>query len=328
MSTARLLTAPVAGAVAIIEIRGDATEACAAIGGTIPPVGAVRLAHCPGIDDMLLARPSEDRLLIMPHGGMQIVEATLAQLAASGVHPVTSEDACQEDEGDVEQRVMADLRAAPSRTALDLLLAQPARWRRFDSTWTELDEARSARLRRLLEPPRVAVVGRPNIGKSTLLNALVGRCRAVVADAPGTTRDWVGARVDLGGLVVDWIDTPGLRCTTDAVEAASIEQARQVISQADLLIAAADPTSGWPELSRAPGLRLGLRSDLGPIDGANISCAALQGKGLEAVVSTVRSWLIPADDVTCTRPWRWRRFGPVPGRTAGQSPMDAYPQST
>ncbi len=63
----------------------------------------------------------------------------------------------------------------------------------------------------LLNPPRVAIVGVPNSGKSTLANRFFGQDRAIVADLPGTTRDWVGEFADINGLVVMLVDTPGQR---------------------------------------------------------------------------------------------------------------------
>jgi len=311
VSTARLLTAPTAGAVAVIEVRGDCQHACDALAGQLPPVGSIRLVHCPEIDDMLLARPTTDTLYVMPHGGRQIVDATLTRLASAGIETAPTATA---PVGDIEAAMLEDLPSAQTSVALDLLLAQPRRWASFSAPWTEEDEARSTRLRHLLDPPSVAVVGPPNIGKSTLLNALAGRQRAVVADAPGTTRDWVGARVDVGGLLVDWIDTPGLRATGDMVEAASINMARAAIANADVLIAAADPHAGWPEVPRPADLRLGLREDLGPIEGASVTCAALRGKGLERVVAAVRAVLIRDEDLASERPWRWRARSPIPGQ--------------
>jgi tRNA modification GTPase len=310
VNTARLLTPPAAGAVAVIEVRGTCQDACVALSARLPAVGGIHLAHCAGIDDMLLARPLEDRLLIMPHGGRQVVDATLSRLAAGGFD---HSDTAAADTSDIERLVMMDLHRAQTPLALELLLTQPARWSTFSGPWTDEDEARSSRLRRLLEPPRVALAGPPNIGKSTLLNALAGRDRAVVSNAEGTTRDWIGVRIDLGGLAVDWADTPGIRLAEDPVEAASIRAAQTTIDAADLLVAAADPTSGWPQLPRPADLRLGLRADLGPIEGADLACAALRGDGLEGVVQAVRSRLVPDADLTSERPWRWRGDGPVPG---------------
>lgn len=82
----------------------------------------------------------------------------------------------------------------------------------------------------------VAVLGAPNTGKSTLLNALAGRQAALVSDMPGTTRDVIEFRQDLRGLPVTWLDTAGLRDASDAVERMGIDLARQRAEQADLRV--------------------------------------------------------------------------------------------
>lgn len=90
---------------------------------------------------------------------------------------------------------------------------------------------RDGRLR--VEGFRVAIVGRPNAGKSTLFNVLYGGERAIVTDVAGTTRDWLEERLTLGGLLVRMVDTAGLRGTTDAVEAIGVDRARRIAAEAD-----------------------------------------------------------------------------------------------
>ena len=75
------------------------------------------------------------------------------------------------------------------------------------------------------EGAQVAIVGKPNVGKSSVFNALVGTSRAIVTDVPGTTRDLVTEVVDLEGLRITLVDTAGLRETTDRVEAEGVERA-------------------------------------------------------------------------------------------------------
>lgn len=82
----------------------------------------------------------------------------------------------------------------------------------------------------------VAIVGAPNVGKSTLLNALAGREAAITSEYAGTTRDVIEVRMDLGGLPVTILDTAGLRDTQDAVETIGIDRARQRAAQADLRV--------------------------------------------------------------------------------------------
>ena len=85
-----------------------------------------------------------------------------------------------------------------------------------------------------------AIVGRPNAGKSTLFNALLGRERAIVTDIPGTTRDTVEERVNFGGVLLRLIDTAGLRETEDAVERLGVERTRAAVEGAELILAVTD----------------------------------------------------------------------------------------
>lgn len=94
---------------------------------------------------------------------------------------------------------------------------------------------------------RVAIAGRPNVGKSSLLNALAGRESAIVTDIPGTTRDIVRERLTIGGFYVDILDTAGLRKATDTVEAIGIDRARATASAADLVLYVVDPAQGFDE---------------------------------------------------------------------------------
>ena len=94
--------------------------------------------------------------------------------------------------------------------------------------------------RLLNEGAPCAIVGRPNAGKSTLFNALLGRERAIVTDIPGTTRDTVEERVNFGGVLLRLIDTAGLRETGDAVERLGVERARAAMEGAELILAVTD----------------------------------------------------------------------------------------
>ena len=87
---------------------------------------------------------------------------------------------------------------------------------------------------------RTAIVGLPNAGKSSLLNALAGYDRAIVTDIPGTTRDTVEETVTCGGTLLRLIDTAGIHDTADAVEQLGVERSRKAAETADLVIAVVD----------------------------------------------------------------------------------------
>jgi tRNA modification GTPase len=97
-----------------------------------------------------------------------------------------------------------------------------------------LEQARQGRL--LTDGIVLAIVGRPNAGKSSLLNALSGQESAIVTEVPGTTRDVLREQIDIDGIPVHVADTAGIRETTDRIEAEGIRRARQALGAADIVI--------------------------------------------------------------------------------------------
>lgn len=89
-------------------------------------------------------------------------------------------------------------------------------------------------------PLRVALVGPPNAGKSTLANALSDRPASLVSDVPGTTRDWIEIPGELEGFPVTWIDTAGLRAAGDELEAEGIRRTRRLIAESDAVVVVLD----------------------------------------------------------------------------------------
>ena len=87
---------------------------------------------------------------------------------------------------------------------------------------------------------RVALVGRPNVGKSSLFNALLGQERAIVTEIAGTTRDQIHEKLSIAGIPVSLIDTAGLRETADIVESIGVERSKRIIADADLVVVLLD----------------------------------------------------------------------------------------
>ncbi len=305
-------TATTPGAIAVIELIGDTVPVLAALTGLAErgdwPVGRVRLVDLGGVDRGLAGRAADDVALLMPHGGPHVVARLLESVRALGVEiaVVGGDPAAHYPEAsDVhEARMLAALGRARSPLAIDLLLDQPRRWR-DDPPFTGEDTARSGRLNRLMDPPVVVVAGPPDVGKSTLTNALVGRTLSITMDHPGTTRDYTAGLVDLRGLVVRWHDTPGLRETDDPIEREAISLVRPLMAGAACLIAMTDAAHDWPELPREPDLRVAGKSDLGPRRDADLSVCALRAEGLEDLTAAVRELLVPAADLSHPGVWRF-----------------------
>ena len=157
----------------------------------------------------------------------------------------------------------------PDEDIEDLTLAETER------TLTESEQTLAALLgtfargRVLKSGAATAIVGAPNAGKSSLLNALVGYDRAIVTDLPGTTRDTVEEKAVVGGVLLRLIDTAGIRETDAAVERLGVERSRRAVESADLVIVVADgshtPLTVEPDIlalaARAPHWILAISKD-------------------------------------------------------------------
>jgi tRNA modification GTPase len=131
------------------------------------------------------------------------------------------------------------------------------------------------------------IAGRPNVGKSTLLNRLVGADRAITSPAPGTTRDYVEADAALDGVPVVLVDTAGLREGRDEVERLGVERARRELARASLVLYLVDAVDGPCAEDQATLRALGRRAvaawnkvDLAPAGSGEVGVSALRGDGV------------------------------------------------
>jgi len=150
---------------------------------------------------------------------------------------------------------------------------------------------------------RVVLAGRPNAGKSSLMNTLAGEDRAIVSDVPGTTRDLVETRIQIDGLPVTLIDTAGLRESTDAIESEGVRRARAELERADVVLYVvddADGAEGSDEIpdSEVPTIRVLNKCDAsaraaGPVasDMNTVAVSALSGAGVAELIATIKQLL-------------------------------------
>lgn len=124
---------------------------------------------------------------------------------------------------------------------------------RTDTISAELDAlARSFEHGRMIHAGlRLAIVGRPNVGKSSLFNRLLERERAIVTASPGTTRDLVTERLSLGGIPLELVDTAGLRETSEEAEAMGVRKTREALAEADLVLVVVDASAPLRDEERA-----------------------------------------------------------------------------
>ena len=143
---------------------------------------------------------------------------------------------------------------------------------------------------------RLALIGAPNAGKSSLLNALLGYERSIVTPLPGTTRDYLEASLELAGVPITLVDTAGLRDTQDQIEAAGVRQSWALAGAADLVLRLEDGSRAREALpGLAPdSLLVQTKADLPAVwhDPAAIRVSAVTGEGLPVLRERVRAALL------------------------------------
>jgi len=195
---------------------------------------------------------NEQSLEIHCHGGPRVVQRIMMKLNALGAEIMTWERIIALDT--ISQEVQNALAKSKTRLAISAISQQATggltKWsletlRSLQSTQKlphnfncdiakMIDQYRHSQL--LQHLTTVALVGQPNVGKSTIANAICGRTQSIVCDLPGTTRDWTSEESEILGLPISIIDTPGIRDSNDPLEQASITTAKSIIAQAKLVI--------------------------------------------------------------------------------------------
>jgi tRNA modification GTPase len=224
-----------------------------------------------------LAEPGEFTLRAYLNGRLDLVQAEAVADLVAAVTPLQARAAMDQLEGTLTRAIGGiDRRLFDLTARLEASLDFPDEGFHFvarDQAAAEIEgiagdlsalvrEGRAGRL--LREGTLVAIVGAPNAGKSSLFNALVGADRAIVTEVPGTTRDVLSETVDLLGLPVTFVDTAGLRETSDAIEAEGVRRAEQARAVAALTLLVVDGSEKFPPTPRgaagssepAPGNRL------------------------------------------------------------------------
>lgn len=330
------------GAIAVIELRGtraaDVLQTVTRRRGNDQPIDFIdgRLVLCRLMDDKQIldeaiavtwagGRMAELHL----HGGVRIVERAMQLLNRAGA--VTAGPDREPPGVDwVESEIDAALMTAHTRHMTRWLLSQRRLLPAFISAGVlstiEPDLARRARAAAMLvRGITIAIVGSPNVGKSTLANRLIGHERIITSDIPGTTRDWVSETASVLGWPVTLTDTAGIRRTSDPIEQEAIRRGVQVAHVADLLLVVLDASRPDAErvadlatLSRdlppgLPSLHILNKCDLTHSPSKEmISVSALTGLGRESLEAAIATRLgLDSLDENSPAPFTTRQWNAI-----------------
>jgi tRNA modification GTPase len=315
-----LLTPPGAGAIATVEVCGPrawefARQLFRPAGKPLPESPELhrfwfgKLGDGAG-DEVILAACGET-LEIHCHGGRRVVRWVIEQFLALG---------CNEREASPSGSLLKLLSHAPTLRTASILLDQlhgafDTEVRRIlglidadpGTDPGELGEVRKFAPvgRHLIEPWKVVVAGPPNVGKSSLVNALAGYQRAVVSEVAGTTRDAVTVPLAFDGWPVELTDTAGLR-DAEGLEAAGIDRAKRVLAEADVVLwvlDGSDPNPVWADvdipaprilavINKADLPNAWSRDDVGDAWGI-LHVSAATGAGIPVLVAEIVRRLVP-----------------------------------
>ena len=326
-----LLTPPGRGALAVVGVWGpDAVDlvdrSFTSRGGPVQrrPNGAIAVGRWTAMgghagEELVVVRHAVDRIEVHCHGGTAAPEAVIAALVAQGARRKAWQEWPGSDSSIVAREARAAMVDARGPRAARILCRQLAgsldrEMNRIALLRTAGDEAaagsavetllRAARVGlRLARPWRVVLAGAVNAGKSSLVNALAGHARSLVAGSPGTTRDTVEVRIVLGGWEIDLVDVAGTRddgSGVPAVERDGIARAEAARAAADLVLhvvsadACAMPAALLPHdllvLSKAD-----LAAPARAVPKGAVATSALTGAGIELLGARIVERLVPED---------------------------------
>lgn len=267
-----VLTPPGRGAIAVLRVEGAragdivARVAIASPGRRLEQlaVGQIAVARLgsPNGEEIVVARVEKAAWELCCHGGAAAVEAALAQLESVGAARQPANSSRLAKGGDlIRDEALAALPSAPTlRTAAHLLDQQQGALSRALQTLAGQLKAGQRDLAlqgvddllgtaplgfHLTRPWSVTLLGRPNVGKSSLLNALAGYARAITHAEPGTTRDVLVLRTALDGWPCEISDTAGQRASDDSLERQGAQLGRAAAGNSDLVLLVSDRAHPW-----------------------------------------------------------------------------------
>ncbi len=295
-------------------------------------------------ESIVVCRTDHDRVELHCHGGKQASEKILERLSSLGARVIPwNQDPSLLARDTIEQEAIEDLVHANSIRSTAILLDQmrgalSEELKRIEllNATGNLQEAADSILqlrqrfaigKHLIHPWSVVLAGPPNVGKSSLLNRMLGYDRAIVHEQAGTTRDSLMERTSFDGWPIDLTDGAGVRLASEAsdpIEIAGIDLTLQKAREADCVLLMVDPASGWTDshdriYQETQGKRILVRSksdlkisSFPPISldfDAQVSASSVTGEGTLELQSAIVAALIPEAPVAGTAiPFRQRHI--------------------
>ncbi len=282
---------------------GDDTVEFTCHGGLVAPAELLAALHAAGARP---AAPGEFTRRAVLNGRLDLVQAETVGDLIDATAPAQARAALAQIDGSLSRRI-ADLRSA--LVEVQALLGYEIDFPDEDDGPVPRSRIRAALAgaagsidgllvtapagERLREGALVVIAGRPNAGKSSLFNALLGTERALVTDIPGTTRDAIEAQTTFLGWPVRLVDTAGVRETTERIERMGVEVSRRWLASADLVLlcveAVRPPNEDEIDLANGyPAVMARTKADLGDTHGdSEIRVSTVTGQGLDTVRRTV-----------------------------------------
>ena len=232
------------------------------------------------------------------HGGIAAIAKVIEDLVAAGCERAEVPFESDDPHGQLAMQVASRCRTARTAAiAMDQVRGAYSRWLASDQRdpTPEQIDSWAKWSTRLDEPFRVVLAGPPNVGKSSLINAIVGYERAITMDLPGTTRDVLRAETVLDGWPILLMDTAGLRQATDDIEREGVSRASAALSQADLVVWVRDGDASLPIDPTWPAVvRVCNKIDAGATPGSGeLGTSTVTGQGLEVLQNAIVGTLVP-----------------------------------
>jgi tRNA modification GTPase len=332
-TVAAILTPPGRGAIATIAVKGS--QSASIVERFFEPATRRTLSERPPGDivygrwsstneEVVVCRTAADRVEIHCHGGVAASQAIIDSLKSAGCTALTWQEFVARDEPN-RIRSAARIALAECRTqrtaailldqyqgalesAIGEIKSLLANQQSNDATeMVETLLSRSHLGLHLASPWQVVIAGPPNVGKSSLINALLGYQRAIVFDQPGTTRDVVTALTAFDGWPVELCDTAGLRDSRDALELAGVAKAQEQLRQADVIVLVFDRSQPWTSAEHSLAdqwpMALVVHNKVDLVPGAHrhesgpsppgIQLSALTGHNIPEFIHAISDCLVP-----------------------------------